>query len=75
MIAESVHAMPACTGDYIVFGPEVQPEFAFDIDVEVLILLLVGWLGAAHFDERVGGSWLKDFKEFLFGEKVLGVMK
>jgi len=75
MIAESVHAMPACTGDYIVFGPEFQSEFALEVDVEVFILLSVGWLGAAHFNEGFGGSWLKDLKEFLFGEKILSVVK
>ena len=50
MIAESVHALPTCTGDYIVFGPEFQSEFTLEVNVEVLILLSVGWLGAAHFD-------------------------
>ena len=50
MIAESVHALPACTGDDISVLPEFQSEFALEVDVEVFILLLVGRLGAAHFD-------------------------
>ena len=39
------------TGDYIVFGPEFQVKFALEVDVEVLILLSVGRLGGAHFNE------------------------
>jgi len=52
MIAKSIHALPTCTGDFVaVLQPEFPSKFALEVDVEVLILLSVGWLGAAHSNE------------------------
>jgi len=41
MVAKSVHVLATCAGNHVVGGPQFRAEFAFQVNVEVLVFSAV----------------------------------